>query len=149
MAKVLITGASSGFGRLTAETLAKKGHVVFAGMRDTKGRNADAAGSLSAAANAGGGKIHVLDLDVTSDASVRGAVDQAIATAGGLDVAVSNAGFAAMGLSEGYTDEQVRSVFDTNFFGAQRLFRAVLPHMRARGAGLLVSVSTTMTHVTI
>lgn len=143
---VLVTGTSSGFGRLTAETLARRGHVVFAGMREPDGRNAEASKALTAA---GAGKLSVLEMDVASDASVRAAVARALETAGSLDAVVNNAGFGALGLAEGYTDEQARAVFDTNVLGPQRVFRAVLPHMRERGSGLFVTLSTTMTQITI
>jgi NAD(P)-dependent dehydrogenase (short-subunit alcohol dehydrogenase family) len=147
MRSILITGASSGFGRATAETLAGKGHTVFAGVRESAGRNAGAAESLVEAARAGGWKLHVLDMDVTDDASVRSAVGRAIETAGHLDTVVNNAGFSAVGFAEGYTDEQVRAIFETNFLGPQRVMRAALPHMRGRGEGLFVAVSSTLTMV--
>jgi NAD(P)-dependent dehydrogenase (short-subunit alcohol dehydrogenase family) len=145
---VLITGASSGFGRLTAETLAGRGHTVYATMRDVETRNAAAAAQLTAAARAAGWALHVLELDVTDDASVRSAVGRAIEL-GGLDVVVNNAGYNAMGLAEGFADAQVQAIFDTHVVGAHRVVRAALPHLRSRGRGLLVAVSTTMAAITI
>jgi NAD(P)-dependent dehydrogenase (short-subunit alcohol dehydrogenase family) len=148
MLSILITGANSGFGRLTAETLAKKGHTVFAGIRDVRGRNAAVASELEDAARASGLKLHVVELDVLDEASVRAAVEKAHADAGKLDVVINNAGFLIAGYGEGFTDDQLRSAFDTNVLGPQRVLRAALPHMRARGSGLIVTVSSTMAHVT-
>jgi NAD(P)-dependent dehydrogenase (short-subunit alcohol dehydrogenase family) len=132
---VLVTGASSGFGRLTAETLARVGYRVFAGLRASAGRNAAAAAELRAFAEP-------VELDVTDDASVERAVAHVVAAAGGVDVVVNNAGLGAMGVSEGFTVEQVRQLFDVNVLGPVRVNRAVLPHMRRRGAGLLVHVGS-------
>lgn len=144
MQSVLITGANSGFGRLGAETLARKGYTVFAGIRESAGRNREQAATLEATARAAGWSLFVLDMDVADDASVRRAVGRAIDLAGHLDVVVNNAGFAALGLTECYTDAQIRAVFETNVFGANRVARAALPHMRERRTGLLVAVSSTM-----
>ncbi|MCZ6918517.1 MAG: SDR family oxidoreductase [Gemmatimonadetes bacterium] len=139
---VLITGCSSGFGRLTAETLAGRGHSVFATMRDIDGKNAAVAHALRERAAATGQSIHVLDLDVTSDASVVTAVDAVFEHTDRLDVAVNNAGIFSGGYLEAYRMEDIQHVFDVNVYGAMRVNRAVLPHMRRRGEGLLVHVST-------
>ena len=90
---VLITGASTGFGRLFTETLARKGHTVFATMRDPGGRNAKNAAEIRALAEKDSLPIHVLEMDVTNDASVEKAVVAAIAKAGRIDVAINNAGY--------------------------------------------------------
>src|SRR5712692_2333053 len=92
MQVVLITGSSTGFGRLFAETLARKGHTVFATMRDPGGRNAKNASEIRALAEKESLPIHVLEMDVTDEASVERAVDAAIAKAGRIDVAINNAG---------------------------------------------------------
>jgi NAD(P)-dependent dehydrogenase (short-subunit alcohol dehydrogenase family) len=147
MQSVLITGASSGFGRLTAETLAKKGYTVFAGMREITGRNAATAKELEGSARAGNHALHAVEIDVTDDASVRAAVERAIGIAGKLDVVVNNAGLLTAGLGEAFTDDQFRQVFEANVLGPQRVVRAVLPSMRAQGAGLLVWVSSSMAHI--
>ena len=89
---VLITGSSTGFGRLFTETLARKGHTVFATMRDPGGRNAKNAAEIRTLAQKESLPIHVLELDVTDDASVGRAVDAA-AKAGRIDAAINNAGY--------------------------------------------------------
>ena len=139
---ILVTGSNSGFGRLTVETLGRQGHLVFAGMRASTGRNAAAAGELRALAKAGGSSLHVVDIDVTDDASVDAAVQSIVEAAGRLDVVVNNAGFAAIGPIEAFTTEQARRQFDTNVLGALRVNHAALPHMRAQGSGLLLQVGS-------
>jgi NAD(P)-dependent dehydrogenase (short-subunit alcohol dehydrogenase family) len=138
----LITGCSSGFGRLMAETLAHKHYQVFATMRAVQDRNANAAHELRALAERESLPLHVLELDVTDDASVERAVDDALAQAGRMDVLVNNAGYALFGLAETATLEQAKRIMDTNFFGVVRMNRAVLPHMRHQGSGLLVHISS-------
>src|SRR2546425_13056558 len=86
---VLITGSSTGFGRLFTATLARKGHTVLATMRDPGGRNAKNASEIRALAEKDSLPIYVLELDVTDDASVERAVDAAIAKAGRIDVAIT------------------------------------------------------------
>ena len=113
---VLVTGSSTGFGRLFATTLARKGHTVFATMRDPAGRNAKNASEIRALAEKDSLPIHVLELDVTDDASVGRAVDAAVAKGGRIDVAINNAGYAVSGLAEAVTIEQAQRLMDTNFF---------------------------------
>ena len=139
---ILVTGASSGFGRDTAETLARAGHRVFASMRDTSGRNRDAAAALHAAG------VGVVELDVTDDASVNAAVAAVLAEAGTIDVLVNNAGIAAAGVTEAFSAEQARALFDTNVVGILRTVRAVLPGMRAAGAGLVINIGSVLGRVT-
>jgi NAD(P)-dependent dehydrogenase (short-subunit alcohol dehydrogenase family) len=139
---VLITGASTGFGRLIAETLARRGHTIFATMRDPQSKNAKNAGELLALAERESLAIHTLEIDVTSEASVENAVRSVIAQAGHIDVAINNAGYAILGLAEVTTTQQAQQIFDTNFFGCQRVNRAVLPHMRRQRSGLLMHVSS-------
>ena len=145
---ILVTGASSGFGRLTVETLARKGHTVFAAMRGAAARNADAARELDELSKKNGWQVHTVDLDVGDDQSVRAGVTRAIEIAGHLDVVVNNAGVMAAGITEAFLDDQLRTIFDTNVLGVHRVFRAALPHMRARGAGLFVTVSSSMAQIT-
>lgn len=142
MSNVFITGTSSGFGFLTVKSLLGAGHSVFAGMRDPKGRNADAAAALLDAATNSSGKLSILDLDVADTASVDRAVGEAIAAAGHLDVVVNNAGIGTWGYIESYTPEQFQRLFDVNILGVQRVTRAAVPHMRARKAGLFVNISS-------
>lgn len=139
---VLITGSSTGFGRLFAETLARKGHAVFATMRDPGGRNAKNASDIRTLAERDSLPIYVLELDVTDDASVERAVDAAIAKAGRIDVVINNAGYFVSGLAEAVTTEQAQRLMDANFFGPVRVNRAVLPHMRRQRSGVLMHISS-------
>lgn len=139
---IFITGASTGFGRLFAETLARSGHTVFATMRDLQGKNAKNAADLLSIAKRESLPIFTLECDVTSDASVELAVRAAIAQAGRIDVAINNAGYAIVGLTEAVTTQQAQQIMDTNFMGCVRLNRAVLPHMRRHGKGLLMHISS-------
>ena len=139
---ILITGSSTGFGRLFTETLARKGHTVFATMRDPGGRNAKNASEIRSLAEKESLPIHILEMDVTDDGSVERAVDAAVAKAGRIDVAINNAGYYVTGLAEATTTEQARRLMDTNFLGPVRVNRAVLPHMRRQRSGVLLYVSS-------
>jgi NAD(P)-dependent dehydrogenase (short-subunit alcohol dehydrogenase family) len=139
---VLITGSSTGFGRLFTETVARKGHTVFATMRDPGGRNAKNASEIRTLAQKESLPIHVLELDVTDDASVGRAVDAAVAKGGRIDVAINNAGYYLSGLEEAVTTEQAQRLMDTNFLGPVRVNRAVLPHMRRQRSGVLMHISS-------
>jgi NAD(P)-dependent dehydrogenase (short-subunit alcohol dehydrogenase family) len=139
---VLITGSSTGFGRLFAETLARKGHTVFATMRDPGGRNAKNGSEIRTLAERDSLPIYVLELDVTDDASVERAVDAAAAKAGRIDVVINNAGYFVSGLAEAVTTEQAQRLMDANFFGPVRVNRAVLPHMRRQRSGVLMHISS-------
>lgn len=149
MAHVLITGASSGFGYETACRAARRGHRVFATMRDSTGRNSGARASLEAIAERERVGIEVLDLDVTDEGSVTSAVDEALARAGHIDAVVDNAGVASLGVAEAFTPEQYLHVFDVNVAGAVRVNRAVLPSMRRRRSGLLIHVSSAAGRTTV
>jgi len=142
---VLVTGTSSGFGRLIAATLASRGHTVVATMRDPAGRNAEVARELGRLSDS----LHVLELDVTSDASVHDAVATAETITGGLDVVVNNAGIGAGGHAEAFTPAQLAGILDINVVGVQRVTRATLPFLRQRGRGLLLSVSSIMGRIVI
>jgi NAD(P)-dependent dehydrogenase (short-subunit alcohol dehydrogenase family) len=139
---ILITGSSTGFGRMFAETLARKGHTVFATMRDPGGRNAKNSSEIRTLAEKDSLPIYVLELDVTNDISVERAVDAAIAKAGRIDVAINNAGYYLSGLEEAVTTEQAQRLMDTNFLGPVRVNRAVLPHMRRQRSGVLMHISS-------
>lgn len=139
---ILITGASSGFGRDTAETLAAAGHKVFAGVRDINGRNAKVAAQLRTKG------IAVVELDVTDDASVYAAAGAVLAAAGRIDVLVNNAGMASAGVSEAFTADQAKKLFNTNVVGLLRTTRAVLPAMRAANNGLIVNIGSILGRVT-
>ena len=139
---VLITGASSGFGKLIAGTLAHKGFQVFATMRNVKSKNAAAAQELLALAKRESLALHVLELDVTDDAAVERAVGEAAAQYGRLDVLVNNAGFGVTDLVETVPMSQAQGQFDVNFFGVLRMNRAVVPYMKRQRNGLLLHVSS-------
>ena len=104
---ILITGASSGFGRDTALTLARAGYTIYASMREPTGRNRDKAESLASETAKEKLPLKIIELDVTSTESVNRAVAGVVAEAGCIDVLVNNAGYATAGVSEGFTDAQV------------------------------------------
>jgi NAD(P)-dependent dehydrogenase (short-subunit alcohol dehydrogenase family) len=139
---VLVTGASSGFGRLIAETLAREKFQVFATMRNVNGRNAVAAREIRELAERESLSMQTMELDVTDDLSVERAVSKIALQCGRIDVLVNNAGFGIMDLAESVTLAQAKRQFDTNFFGVLRMNRAVLPAMRRQGNGLLLQVSS-------
>jgi NAD(P)-dependent dehydrogenase (short-subunit alcohol dehydrogenase family) len=139
---VLVTGSSTGFGRLIAETLARHGHTVFATMRDPAGRNAANAAEIRDLAKKESLPLHVLELDVTDDVSVEQAVRTAVEQAGRIDVAINNAGYGISGLTEAVTTAQAQQIMDTNFLGSVRVNRAVLSHMRRQRSGLLLHISS-------
>jgi NAD(P)-dependent dehydrogenase (short-subunit alcohol dehydrogenase family) len=146
---VLITGSSTGFGRLFTETLARAGHTVFATMRDPGGRNAKNAAEIRGLAQKDSLAIHVLEMDVTNDASVERAVDAAVNKAGRTDVVINNAGYSLTGLAEAVTTEQAQRLMDANFFGPVRVNRAVLPHMRRQRNGVLMHISSAAGRLTL
>lgn len=133
----LVTGASSGFGMLSSVELARAGFRVFATMRSPTKR-----GVIDARAKEAGLEVEVVQLDVTDDDSVRVAVADIEARAGGIDVLVNNAGVGVLGSLEDTSIAELREVFDTNFFGVARVTKAVLPGMRARGRGRVINVSS-------
>jgi NAD(P)-dependent dehydrogenase (short-subunit alcohol dehydrogenase family) len=139
---VLITGTSSGFGRLIAETLARKKYQVFATMRNVNGRNAAATREIRELAERESLFLQTVELDVTDDASVERAVSKVVLQCGRIDVLVNNAGYGIMDLAETVTLAQAQRQFDTNFFGVLRMNRAVLPAMKRQGSGLLLHVSS-------
>ncbi|MBD8547199.1 SDR family oxidoreductase [Sphingomonas sp. CFBP 8760] len=146
---VVVTGASSGFGKLTALELARQGHTVVATMRDVEGRNSAVRDELIDTARAEGHPLHVLEMDVADDASVETAIAGVVAQHGRIDVLVNNAGLMPVGVTEAYTVADVERLFAVNVFGAVRTNRAVLPHMRAAGSGLLVHVTSLMGRFTV
>ncbi len=141
--KILVTGASSGFGHIIAGDLVKAGHRVAGTVRVPEGRNKEAAQTLRAMG------VEVVDIDVTVDASVEAGVAAAEAALGGIDVLVNNAGAGAHGLQENFSAEDFQRVFDVNVFGVQRMIRAVLPQMRARRSGLILNITSLLGRVTI
>ncbi len=140
--RTLITGCSSGFGYLTAKTLAARGHTVFAAMRDTEGRNRDIARELEEWAEFGDSDLTVLDMDVANEISVNRAVAEAIDRTGKIDVLINNAGLYKAEPIEATSLEMMEELFEVNVFGVQRVNRAVLPIMRREKHGLIIHVSS-------
>jgi NAD(P)-dependent dehydrogenase (short-subunit alcohol dehydrogenase family) len=139
---ILITGASTGFGRDTAETLARAGHTVFASMRDPQAKNRKHSEALRKQG------IEVVELDVSSDDSVEHAVKEVLARARRIDVLVNNAGIASAGITEAFTPDQAKAVFNTNVVGLLRTIRAVLPVMRGQRDGLIINIGSILGRVT-
>ena len=139
---ILVTGASSGFGRDTAETLHRAGHTVYASMRGVQGKNREAAEALRKLG------IKTVELDVSDDASVEAGVENVLAEAGTIDVLVNNAGIASAGVTEAFTTEQAKAIFDTNVIGLLRVTRAVLPSMRRQHDGLIINLGSILGRVT-
>ena len=131
---ILVTGAGTGIGKLTAQSLAEAGHIVYATMRDVEGRNKPRADEMRAFAQAKNIPLHPLELDVLSQESADAAAATIIREQGRLDVVMQNAGHLVVGPSEAFTPEEMVKVFDTNLFGAQRVNRAVLPYLRRQEA---------------
>ncbi|NQZ42977.1 MAG: SDR family oxidoreductase [Flavobacteriaceae bacterium] len=142
MKTILITGTSSGFGYLTAISAAKAGHKVWATMRNSAGKNASKKSELEALAASENLQLDVLDLDVTDENSIQKAVNHIVAEDGKIDVLVNNAGVMFVGITEAYSLEQVQNQFDVNFFGILRTIKAVAPHMRKEGDGLIINTTS-------
>lgn len=141
--KVLITGASGGFGKLTTLALLKDGHQVAASMRGVTNKNKSVAEELKKAG------AHIVELDVTDDISVKNGVEKSINELGGLDVVVNNAGAGVLGLQEAFTLDDWKKIFDLNVFGIQRINRAVLPYLRKQKSGLIVFVSSLLGRIAL
>jgi NAD(P)-dependent dehydrogenase (short-subunit alcohol dehydrogenase family) len=142
---ILITGASSGFGLLTAQALADAGHTVYASMRETAGRNSPRVAALRDYATEHKVDLRPLELDVGMQASADAAVAAILADAGRLDVVIHNAGHMAFGPAEAFTAEQFAALYDVNVLGTQRVNRAALPYLREQGKGLMLWVSSSST----
>lgn len=141
MKHIVVTGSSSGFGKLIVEGAAAQGHVVYACMREINGKNKAVAQALTEWAHAHGHQVHVIEMDVTHDSSVEQAVRQ-ILEGGPIDVVVNNAGIGNFGLTEGYDSKKLEQIFSINVFGPLRVNNAVLPHMRAHKSGLIIQISS-------
>ncbi|TLX11136.1 SDR family oxidoreductase [Rhizobium sp. MHM7A] len=139
---ILVTGASSGFGLLSAQSLARAGHTVYASMRETRGRNAPQVAAVNSWAKEHGVELRTVELDVSDDASVMSGVETVVAQTGRIDVIVHNAGHMVFGPAEAFTPEQYAQLYDINVLSTQRVNRAALPHLREQGRGLLVWVSS-------
>jgi short-subunit dehydrogenase len=125
----LVTGASAGIGEAAARALVGAGFTVYGTSRKaTTGEKRE--------------EVVFLPLDVTDDESAAGAVREVIDRSGRIDVLVNNAGVGVAGAAEESSVEQARALFETNLFGAMRMTRAVLPHMRQQGSGRIINVSS-------
>ena len=138
MKNILITGCSSGFGFDAAKYLSKKGHHVYASMRNVSGRNAEAAADLRQYANDNHYKLDIVDIDVTSDESVMNGVSHLPK----IDVLINNAGRGYGGPIEAFSADQCMAQLDLNIVGTFRMAKAVLPGMRTNGSGLIIQVSS-------
>ena len=134
---IFITGTSTGFGKLMTITLSKAGHTVIAGMRGTTGKNQAVAQEMAALAN-----VEVVEIDITSDHSVSDAFGRSLSKYGRIDVLVNNAGVTGFGLLEAYSIEQIRRMFEVNFYGVVRTYQAMLPAMRKAKKGLIINLTS-------
>ncbi|UXY20964.1 SDR family oxidoreductase [Streptomyces cynarae] len=139
---VVITGASSGFGALTARALADSGNTVHAGMRQTGTRNAPQVEAAADYSARHGVDLRAIELDVNSQESVDAAIDRVVTEHGRIDVLIHNAGHMVTGPAEAFTPEQLAELYDVNVLSTQRVNRAVLPHLRKAGRGLVIWVSS-------
>lgn len=141
--KILITGASSGFGLLTVHQLLQDGHKVAASMRGVNDKNKEAAENLKELG------VSVIELDVTDDESVNKGVRDSIDALGGLDIVINNAGIGVVGMQEHFTIDDFKKVMDVNVYGVQRVNRAVLPYLRSQGSGLIIYISSLLGRMTL
>ncbi|TIV49025.1 MAG: SDR family oxidoreductase, partial [Mesorhizobium sp.] len=142
---ILITGASSGFGAMTAKALARAGHRVYASMRDPQARGGAAAAEVERLARQENLAIRAIALDVLSEPSIEAAVETILAEAGRIDVVIHNAGHMVFGPTEAFTPEQLAQLYDVNVLGTQRVNRAVVPGMRSLGRALMIWVGSSST----
>jgi len=139
MKKILITGCSTGFGYNAAKYLAEKGHHIYATMRNINGKNTNKAKELRDFARANNLKIDVLEIDVTSDKSVKAAASQIPP----IDILINNAGRGYGGPMESFSSDEILAQLDLNIVGTVRMAKAVLPGMRVQKSGLIIQVSST------
>jgi NAD(P)-dependent dehydrogenase (short-subunit alcohol dehydrogenase family) len=139
---IVITGASSGFGALSARALAKAGHIVYASMRDTAGRNAPQVEAAAKFAKENKVDLRTIELDVASQSSADAAIQKIVSDNGRLDVVIHNAGHMVFGPAEAFTPEQLAELYDVNVLSTQRVNRSTLPQLRKQRRGLVVWVSS-------
>ena len=139
----IVTGSSSGIGYATSLMLARNGFYTYASVRNIK-----KSASLQSTADAEGLPLKLIQLDVTDDASVNGAVEEIVSDKGRIDVLVNNAGYGLFGAFEDLSVDEIKAQFETNFFGVIRVTQHVLPIMRnVSGGGIIVNVSSVNGHV--
>ncbi len=134
---ILITGCSSGFGLLMAVRLSAAGHHVIATMRNLGKKE-----TLLKEVERRGGTIDLLPLDVTDTASIDKVIEHITEQYNHLDVLINNAGYGLAGFFEGYTDEEIRAQFDTNFFGVLNVTRRAIPLMRGQTGAKIINISS-------
>ena len=142
---IVITGAGTGFGALSARALARRGHTVYASMRDTAGSDAAHVASAVAYAQERNVDLRTIELDVRSQESADAAIAEIMEEQGRLDVVMHNAGHMVIGPTEAWTPEEVDAIYDINVLGTQRVNRAALPVLRRQGEGLLLWTGSTST----
>ena len=142
---IVVTGASSGFGRMAANSLAEAGHTVYASMRETKGRNAPQVQAIRDYAIEHVVDLRAIELDVGSQESANQAIAAIVRDHDHLDVVVHNAGHMVYGPTEAFTPEQLAELYDVNVLSTQRVNRAALPQLRKQRRGLLLWVSSSST----
>ena len=141
----IITGSSSGIGYATSLLLARNGFYTYASVR-----NINKSASLQSTADAERLPLKLIQLDVTDDSSVNGAVEKIVSEKGRIDVLVNNAGYGLFGAFEDLSVDEIKAQFETNFFGVIRVTQHVLPIMRSKhngGGGIIVNVSSVNGHV--
>lgn len=134
---ILISGCSSGFGLLMAARLSSKGYKVIATVRDLK-----KSGPLADEVKRRGGAVDILELDVTDSLSIHNLVREIGSRYGHVDVLINNAGYGIGGFFEDLDEEEIRAQFETNFFGLQKVTRAIIPFMRPRQSGKIINLSS-------
>src|ERR1700751_856760 len=139
---IIITGPSMGFGELTAHEVAKAGHIVYASMRETTGRNAPQVETAKKFAAQNKVDLRTIELDVASQESVDSAIQCIVSDNGRFDVVIHNAGHMVFGPAEAFTPEQLAELYDINVLSTQRVNRAVLPYLRKQRKGLVLWVSS-------
>lgn len=140
--RILVTGASGAFGKLTCVKLVENGHQVVGTMRSVQGKNTQLAEELKSKG------VLLVEMDVTDEKSVNIGVESAIELMGGIDTVFNNAGIGANGILEAFSAEEIQNVFDVNVFGVQRLLRAVLPTFRSQGKGTIIHTSSCIGRIT-
>ncbi|MDG6229695.1 MAG: SDR family oxidoreductase, partial [Candidatus Thermoplasmatota archaeon] len=129
---ILITGASSGIGKICAEYLTTKGHIVYGTSRH----------SPSPPTNTEGNSLYMIRMDIQDDVSVQQAIEHIMKKQGRIDVVINNAGYGIAGPVEETSMQRAHEQLETNLFGAVRVCRSVLPHMRMQKKGLIINVSS-------
>ena len=139
---ILVTGASRGFGELITKTLSSAGNVVYAAMRDIHGKNKKQAEEMIKWAKENKAKVKTIELDVKNEDSIKEAISKIIQQENKLDVLINNAGIGNYGITESFTDDEIKELFDVNVFGSIKTIKESLPQMRKQKSGLIIQVSS-------